>query len=320
MQKAASVDEAKSIRDKIIALKTYARQTKNVEMYAWLSEIGIRAKRRIGELSRNLPEIPVEKRHGKNHVPAVGHDFRGKRESLRSAGISKSVANRCEEVSRISEELFESFIAEKKKKGQQLTDSDLEKAVGKKARREKQVEDVKNTMLPEGKYHVIVVDPPWGYSLRPGDASHRAANPYPSMSIEEIMNYPEVIDHSHDNCILWLWTTNAFMCEAHRVAENWGFEVKTILTWAKDKIGLGDWLRGQTEHALMCVKGKPVIDLKNQSTIIFGPLREHSRKPDEFYAMVESLCLGDRRLELFSRTERSGWDVCGSEVGKFDGK
>lgn len=158
---------------------------------------------------------------------------------------------------------------------------------------------------PLGPFRVIVVDPPWKYDNRAEDVSHRAANPYPDMSIEQIKCL-EVAKLAADDCILWLWTTNAFIRQAHDIAETWGFEVKTILTWVKDRIGTGDWLRGQTEHCLLCVKGKPVVTLTNQSTVITASLREHSRKPDEFYQLVNSLCPGSK-LEMFARAEREGW-------------
>ena len=88
--------------------------------------------------------------------------------------------------------------------------------------------------------------------------------------------------------ILWLWVTNLFMREAFPLLEAWGFERRTILTWAKDRMGTGDWLRGQTEHAIMAVRGKPVVTLTNQTTLLNAPVRGHSQKPVEFYNLVES--------------------------------
>lgn len=165
----------------------------------------------------------------------------------------------------------------------------------------------------EGEYHCIVVDPPWEYQSRAEDATHRARNPYPSMSIDEIaaLEMPAAED-----CILWLWTTNAFLHNAYHILDAWGFAPKTVLTWAKDRMGLGDWLRGQTEHCILAVRGRPVVTLTNQTTLLRGPLREHSRKPDEFYALVESLCPG-RKVEMFARSRRRGWDAHGAETEQF---
>ena len=87
--------------------------------------------------------------------------------------------------------------------------------------------------------------------------------------------------------------------------------------FTKDRMGTGDWLRGQTEHCLMAVRGKPTIKLTNQTTLIHGPMREHSRKPEEFYAMVEALCPGSKH-ELYQRASRKGWSGDGAEKGHFD--
>ena len=76
------------------------------------------------------------------------------------------------------------------------------------------------------------------------------------------------------------------------------------------------WLRSQTEHCLMATRGKPTISLTTQSTIIRGGARQHSRKPDEFYVMVENLCIG-RRLDYFSRESRPGWGQFGNDPAKF---
>jgi ParB/RepB/Spo0J family partition protein len=166
--------------------------------------------------------------------------------------------------------------------------------------------------LPTGPFRVIVADPPWAYGNRPDDPSHRAANPYPPMTTEDICGLA-VGALAHDDTILWLWTTNAHMRDAFAVLDAWGFAHKTILTWVKDRMGTGDWLRGQTEHCLMAVRGKPVVQLTNQTTVLHGPMRDHSRKPDEFYALVEALCPG-AKVELFARHDRPGWAAHGDEV------
>jgi N6-adenosine-specific RNA methylase IME4 len=166
-----------------------------------------------------------------------------------------------------------------------------------------------------GPYRVIVADPPWTYEKRCDDPSQRGAIPYPSMSVEAICAV-DVRSIAHNDSILWLWTTNAHMREAFSVLDAWGFEHKTILTWVKDKMGLGDWLRGQTEHCLLAVRGKPVVTLTNQATVLHGPVRAHSQKPDEFYALVESLCPAPRYADLFSRYQHNErWDCHGDEVG-----
>jgi N6-adenosine-specific RNA methylase IME4 len=159
----------------------------------------------------------------------------------------------------------------------------------------------------QGPYYVIVADPPWPFN---SNASRRGSAPYPEMTIEAICAFP-VASLSHRDCVLFLWTINSHMREAFTVLDAWGFEPKTILTWAKDKMGVGTWLRGQTEHCLLAVRGKPTVVLTNQSTLLHAPVRAHSEKPEEFYALVESLCPAPRYAELFARRGRDGWDCHG---------
>jgi len=163
-----------------------------------------------------------------------------------------------------------------------------------------------------GPYRVIVADPPWPYEKQQEDPSHRGVYPYPAMSIAAICAL-DVKSIAHDDTILWLWTTNHHMREAFAVLDAWGVQQRQILTWVKDRMVRGDWLRGQTEHALMAVRGEPVVTLTNQTTVLHAPVRAHSQKPEEFYQLVEELCPAPRYCELFSRQQREQWDGHGSE-------
>ena len=134
------------------------------------------------------------------------------------------------------------------------------------------------------------------------------------MSLDKIK---EIQLPAADDCVLWLWTTHKFMRYSFDILDTWGFRDVSILTWEKDRMGLGQWLRSKTEFCIMAVKGKPIIDLTSQTTIIHGKLREHSRKPDEFFDMVDSLCVG-KKLDYFSREPREGWSQFGNELAKFN--
>jgi N6-adenosine-specific RNA methylase IME4 len=151
--------------------------------------------------------------------------------------------------------------------------------------------------------------------VRQEDPTHRATHPYPTMSIKQICAV-DVASIAHEDCIIFLWTTNHHMRHAYTVLDAWGFTDKTILTSVKDKFGTGDWLRGQTEHAIMAVRGEPIVQLTNQSTVLFGPMRANSQKPEEFYAFVEKLCPAPLYAELFSRQPHDKWDGHGDEARK----
>lgn len=188
------------------------------------------------------------------------------------------------------------------------------------AKKEKILEQIDNEEipLPTGRFRTIVADPPWPYTNRATDDTHRGRNPYADMSLEEIEALP-VGDRAHDDSILLLWTTASFLHQAFHCLNAWGFTYKTALVWYKVNIGLGDWLRNVNEFCLLAVRGKPVVNLTNQSTHIEEKRRQHSRKPKAFFRLVEELCPGPR-LEMFAREKREGWSSWGAEVDKFDDK
>ena len=175
------------------------------------------------------------------------------------------------------------------------------------------------------KYKTIVIDPPWKYEqgLSKSALTRGSAEKiYPVMSDEEIYSLP-VGNFADTDCQLWLWVTNAHLHRGFHCLETWGFEYKTIVTWGKTQFGLGYWLRGQTEHVLLAVKGKPRSKFANTkhgatgmnwSTLIIAPRTKHSEKPQAFTDMVEAI--GEPpRLEIFAREHRLGWDVIGDAVG-----
>lgn len=164
--------------------------------------------------------------------------------------------------------------------------------------------------LPTGPFQVVVADPPWQYDTG-------SSLPYPTMPIEEIKAMP-VRELADENATLWLWTTNTHLPVAFDVLAAWGFEYKTILTWVKDRMGTGEWLRGQTEHCLLGARGKPVFLHGSDGTALEAARREHSRKPEEFYALVERVCPGSR-VELFARQQREGWRAFGNDTKLYSG-
>ena len=110
--------------------------------------------------------------------------------------------------------------------------------------------------------------------------------------------------HQRPN-VLWLWTITSHLLETFHVLEGWGFQPKTILTWAKRSIGLGKYLRGRTEHRIPAATSKPKLKLTNQSTVLQTPRREHSRKPNEFYEIVDEM-FERPKLDYFGGESRQG--------------
>lgn len=190
--------------------------------------------------------------------------------------------------------------------------------------------DAGEVPLPAKHYACIVADPPWFYDLRNQDQTHRNRIAYPPMRLEEILALPIPALADRTGCVLWLWTTNNHLPQAFQCLDRWGFEHKAVLTWVKiastgnPHIGTGHWLRNATEHCLLAIRGKlrcfgvgGVGTLNNEPTVLFAPRREHSRKPEGFYNLVEKLCPDLSKLELFARQIRPGWESWGNEVDKF---
>lgn len=168
------------------------------------------------------------------------------------------------------------------------------------------------------KYKTIYADPPWeekgGGKIKRGADRH-----YPLMGIEEILSLKVQDFADETGCHLYLWVTNGFLPMGLRVMDEWGFNYKTTITWAKDRFGLGQYFRGQTEHCLFGVMGNIPYRTKADGkraqgrTLVTAPRREHSRKPDEMRSMIELVSPGPY-LELFARENAPGWDAWGFDV------
>lgn len=163
---------------------------------------------------------------------------------------------------------------------------------------------------PSRLYRTLVADPPWRYDA---DSTNRAKVSYPTLTTGEIAML-RVTDLAEQDAHLWLWTTNAFMEEAHRVARAWGFRVLTIVTWCKPGPGVGHYIRNNTEHVLFGSKGRAQVPVEKPLSSWFEwPRTSHSVKPEAFYDLVEQVSPGPY-LELFARRRRLGWDSWGDEV------
>lgn len=317
ISEAKNIDEVKNIIDKAEALRVYARQIgESLGVQNDVAEIKLRAQRRAGEM---LKEMELKKNAGRptNNSSQAARDFDGKSEKLSDIGISWSDSSRWQNIASLPEEKFEEIVTETKEEGKELTQTLMlgaQQKLERAAKIQEQREGIeKGTLkLPEGLYEVIVIDPPWKYQEDENfDAEgFRGLTPYPTMTLEEIEN---IKLPTNKDCVLWLWTTHRFMRHSFKLLDSWGFEEKAILTWVKNKMGIGKWLRSKSEFCIMAVKGKPLIELTNQTTILEANVGDHSAKPQVFYDMVDKLCIG-RKLDYFARKTRNGWDSFGDEV------
>jgi len=176
--------------------------------------------------------------------------------------------------------------------------------------------------LPLGAYDLIMADPPWSYRnySKKGEGKG-AAGQYACMSLDDIKALP-VASLANRDCLLWLWATNPLLPDCLSVLTAWGFEFKTAGHWSKktsggkQSFGTGYLLRSAGEPFLFGTRGSPKTS-RTVRSVVEGLVREHSRKPEEAFAAAEELMPDARRVELFSRQWRSGWDSWGDQADKF---
>ncbi|OSP54666.1 MT-A70 family methyltransferase [Pseudoruegeria sp. SK021] len=173
-------------------------------------------------------------------------------------------------------------------------------------------------------YGCVMADPPWRFTNRTGKVApeHKRLSRYPTMNLEDICSLP-VAEHCADRAHCYMWVPNALLPDGLRVLSAWGFEYKSNVIWHKvrkdggsDGRGVGFYFRNVTEILLFGTRGKSVRTLapgRRQVNMLQTRKREHSRKPDEQYELIES-CSWGPYLELFGRGVREGWTVWGNQA------
>jgi N6-adenosine-specific RNA methylase IME4 len=174
------------------------------------------------------------------------------------------------------------------------------------------------------KFGTILVDPPWQFQNRTGKIApeHKRLSRYGTLKLDDVMNLP-VSKIAAPVAHLYLWCPNALLPEGIAVMKAWGFHYKSNLVWHKirkdggsDGRGVGFYFRNVTELILFGVRGKNARTLqpgRTQVNYLSSRKREHSRKPDEQYAIIEA-CSKGPYLELFARGERRGWSSWGNQA------
>ena len=179
-----------------------------------------------------------------------------------------------------------------------------------------------------GRFGTILADPPWRFSNRTGKMApeHRRLSRYATMTFQEIQELP-VVQLARQKSHLYLWVPNALIREGLEVMASWGFNYKTNIVWYKirkdggpDGRGVGFYYRNVTELVLLGIRGslRTREAGRRQTNIVISRKREHSRKPDELYNIVER-CSPGPYLELFARHPRPGWQQWGDEIGTAEG-
>lgn len=304
LERATTVDDAKQVVDMAEAARTCSRLAReSLAMQNQWAEVKLRAERKAGELLRDNPEIGRGKT---GNLPV----FLGLPEAERSK--AQTLSSRWQQVASIPEPEFDAYIAEAHNEAKELTSVGARKLAKRLAAADKPtVEPPHLRVVPEDVpevFSAVVIDPPWRYDNK---ATRGAAEDhYPTMSLDELaaLRIPGA-DDSH----LYLWVTAAFMRDGFDLLDAWGFTYKTVLTWCKPSIGMGNYFRVNTEHVLFAVRGKHPTLRNDEGTWFEARRAGHSAKPESFYDLVER-CSPGPYMEMFARRRRMGWHVWGNEA------
>lgn len=316
---ALSMEKVTKIRRDADMARAAAKAVKNISAEIDMAEVRIRAERRIGRIMRLQRE--------KGLLASGGWKSRGsepdpqdKEITLAEMDITKHIADRARRLEELQDDVFEDLIAAWRERVEgsravTLELFDARKKADRRAEIDKQRQDIAagGTVSLDGVFNVVAIDPPWKYGRTYDPAAARVASPYPEMSQEELLSLR--LPFAED-CALFLWTTHQFIWDAGALLNHWGFAHKAILVWDKVVMGMGFWLRMQCEFCLVGIRGEPVWENTRWRDIICEQRREHSRKPDGFYEMVEDITAG-RRADIFSREPRPGWASFGNDTERF---
>jgi len=337
LAEAKSVDEAKDIRDKAIAMAAYARQAKNRDLEADAIEIRMRAERRLGEMLVEQKATVGFNRGtagtGRPNLggaaaepPKVDH-----RPTLAEAGIDKKLSSRAQKLAQVSPERFEQMVGDTRDAMNRAVQT-VVRSIETEADQVEYEEEVKDgctvadlqALADAGKkYSVIYADPPWSFKVYSGKGKQRSADRhYDTMSLADIAALP-VAQLAADDCALLMWAVMPELPGALEVIKAWGFTYKTVgFTWVKENRsgdglfwGMGYWTRANAEVCLLATKGSPKRQAKDVHQVVMSPVSEHSRKPDEVQVRIERLLPGPY-LELFGRRPTPRWTVWGNQISR----
>jgi N6-adenosine-specific RNA methylase IME4 len=313
LAEAVTVQDLKTVRDVGEAAVRLAKSRRDVGVEALLEgmEIVRRAERQMGAM---LPELTGGSGRKKTDAKSV---------FVKELGLTHKQSSRFQRIASLPEDKFEQWIASCRKAGEEMTQAAALKLAAKNKPETVEpsideydsgaVADLGELVQRGLRYGCIYADPPWAYSNKATRAN--VEDTYKStMTVDEICQEP-VSQLAADDCHLHLWTTNAFLFDAKRVMESWGFEYKSCFVWVKPQMGIGNYWRVSHEFMLLGIRGKP--EFRRRDCMSWGQFDRtaHSKKPKDVRRLVESVSHGPY-LELYGRETVPNWMVYGNEVAR----
>ena len=300
------LEDVRTIRDQAEAMRVYARQHKlGIEAQNHAGAIAVEADIRRGEILKEMAEAgeratPETARSSArselDRPPTLADLNTTKRESANAQAMADEA------------EVVRAWVRTAK-----VVTPTRAARIARQARHRAEVKAA--PPLPTDLYNVILADPPWAYR-NDGGLPGQAENHYSTMSADDIR---ALAIPSTENAVLFLWVTNPMLEEAFELVRAWGFTYKTNVVWVKRALtrpGVGFYVRGRHELLFICTRGSMVPESEGRApvgSVIEADIGRHSSKPEEAYALIETLYPQGKYLELFARSSRPGWTTWGAD-------
>lgn len=301
---AKTMDDILHIRDISEAARVYAQAAKlGLESQNEAAEIKIRAERKAGEMLAQMPKAA-----GGEQYHSTGNSVLPVDATLSDLGIDKMQSSRWQQIASLPDEIFEEHITETRADGKELTSSGILRVA-----RENN-KDASPPELHDGKYRVIYADPPWKYGNTMPDYMGVQDDHYRLMTIQEICDLP-IKNIAEDNSVLFIWVTSPILEDSFRVINSWGFEYKSSFVWDKVKHNMGHYNSVRHELLLVCTRGSCQPDVQKLfDSVVTEERTEHSKKPEVFRSIIDTIYPAGKRIELFAREKVDGWNSYGNEI------
>lgn len=279
------------------------RQNASVKVINRAVRIKLCAERKAGEL---LEKMPKARRNVNSNT-------------LLELGITHIQSSRWQKAARVSEDEFETYMAACDEAGKEATSAGLYKLAARVKTEQSKVAEQSTSEsvvcsnlddLHGQSFSCIYADPPWRYSNQSTRGS--TDDHYDTMSVDDICAMP-IGELAAEQCHLHLWITNAFLFDAPKIFDAWGFEFKSSFVWVKPQIGMGNYWRNSHEIMLLGIRGGLTAGIRNQMSWIEHKRGRHSAKPEKVREAVMKLSPGPY-LELFGRRPIDGWTVFGNQI------
>ena len=304
LAEAKTLEEIKTILDVAEAARVYARAAKlGLEAYNHAAEIKVRAERKAGEMLAQLERSPGGQPTHSNMERVEKSEYS---EVLAENEIPTTTAFRWQSLANMPEEEFNEHIEETRGE-RPITTSGILREINKSER-------ANTPDLPSDKYRIVYADPPWKYGNTMPEYFKEQGDHYQLMTLPEICGLP-IKELSDENAVLFLWVTSPILEESFQVIKAWGFEYKSSFIWNKNKHVMGHYNSVRHEFLLVCTRGSCQPDVQKLYDSVYDEDRtDHSRKPEYFRNIIDTIYPKGKRIELFSRSKHEGWDVWGNEV------